>query len=1121
MSRAADDQADLWAWRDDDYTSPPVDISGEEVTCVVVAHNGAAWLDDAIESLRRLDPPPTYLLGVDAGSFDRSGEIMRRSGLFTTVVQTDASGFGEAARQALYDHDPVRRFGSRARGGQWLWFLHDDATVAPDALGELLRQAVQEPNTDVLGPKIVRHDADAAPHEDPRLESVGLTISGGGRIERHVEDGEVDQKQHRPEDVLAVDTCGMLVRRETFIGLGGFAPELPVFTDGVDFGWRAVEQGHRVRTCPAAVVTHRAVGRTGVRQSPVIAPRPTLTERVLAMRTVAAHRHGVGALWSGLGLVVSCVLRALGFLLAKAPGRAGDEMRAIGSFVTSGDTRSLRSRDEKPSTDAERRVRELRPGPFHGVALAFDAVASSLSGRWRGAFGSGTPTLDELTGDEFSGTGHTRRSWASPVWLAFTLLVVASVAAARNVIGPGRLMGPQLLPSATSLRAAFETYTVPIAGASGSLAPPWTAWVALGSTLTFGRPEWFVTLVVLGAMPLCFVASQVWLRRLTSRPMIRALGGVAYALVPVLAGAVNRGALGTIILAIGLPVLAAAVQDLFAGKLSGPDTWRPAWATGLMLMLLTPFLPPLLIAVGIALIAGGFFESWARLRRTALAVGIPTVMFGPWLISAIAAGSARILLGPDGSMGGWDIVPWWQVMLGRTPGAGLPAMWISVTVHAVLWAVAIATLVFALTRREVTVAWGVAAGAVIMALLNGRLLIQALPAGSQVRPDLTGWVVILAGALLTCAVVGGQMISGLARIRVAVGTVVALGAVSGLVAVALWAHPLLTRAEPSAMPPFVVNAQTGPGANRTLAIDLTGPSARYQLVEGDGPRLGQADRGLAHGGSTQWPDATRSVVAAMLAGSADESVGATLEQLGVAHVWVRGADAEERIRIGNTPGLTSGSGRDDWVVWRLPGTGTRVHVEQPGADDITVPMVNHRGSVVLDEGDEGRRLVLSEPADRRWKVELADRPLNSHGEGERLVVDLPSGGGELTVELVPRWPRWIGWIQLVALVVLLILSTPSLAGARARRQAAAVPPRAEKPAPPARPTPHPAPAPAPPEDPDMTRARPDLTQPRRAMPPSDAGGADVEWDTMVLPAARARRAAGPMPEEQGGHDAQQ
>lgn len=55
----------------------------------------------------------------------------------------------------------------------------------------------------------------------------------------------------------------------------------------------------------------------------------------------------------------------------------------------------------------------------------------------------------------------------------------------------------------------------------------------------------------------------------------------------------------------------------------------------------------------------------------------------------------------------------------------------------------------------------------------------------------------------------------------------------------------------------------------------------------------------------------------------------------------------------------------------------------------------------------------------------------------------------------------------------------------------------------------------------MTRARPDLTQPRRAMPPSDAGGADVEWDTMVLPAARARRAAGPMPEEQGGHDAQQ
>ena len=42
----------------------------------------------------------------------------------------------------------------------------------------------------------------------------------------------------------------------------------------------------------------------------------------------------------------------------------------------------------------------------------------------------------------------------------------------------------------------------PIPGAAGQSSPPWLALIALGSTITFGQPEWFVTLLLCGVVPI-------------------------------------------------------------------------------------------------------------------------------------------------------------------------------------------------------------------------------------------------------------------------------------------------------------------------------------------------------------------------------------------------------------------------------------------------------------------------------------------------------------------------------------------------------------------------------------------------------------------------------------------
>jgi GT2 family glycosyltransferase len=98
-----------------------------------------------------------------------------------------------------------------------------------------------------------------------RILELGVSISHTGRRELGLEPGEVAQGQHEPADTLGVSTCGMLVRRSTYEALGGFDEAVPLFRDGVEFGWRATLAGHRVVTCPAARITHRQAGRLGRR----------------------------------------------------------------------------------------------------------------------------------------------------------------------------------------------------------------------------------------------------------------------------------------------------------------------------------------------------------------------------------------------------------------------------------------------------------------------------------------------------------------------------------------------------------------------------------------------------------------------------------------------------------------------------------------------------------------------------------------------------------------------------------------------------------------------------------------------------------------------------------------
>ncbi len=234
------------------------------VTAVIVAHDGAAWLPQVIESLLEQTRPVQRVVAVDTGSQDRSGAVL--SGLLGQPVvfgMDRGTGYGEAVARALAHRSAnVNIPGPAGLPAQerveWIWLLHDDCEPALDALEQLLRGAAETRSAAVLGPKVMDW-ADRAV-----ILEAGVTIDTAGRRITGIEPREVDQGQHDGDrDALAVGSAGMLIRRDVWDQVGGFDPDMMLFRDDIDFCWRVHAAGYRVRVITDAVVFHVEAPRAG------------------------------------------------------------------------------------------------------------------------------------------------------------------------------------------------------------------------------------------------------------------------------------------------------------------------------------------------------------------------------------------------------------------------------------------------------------------------------------------------------------------------------------------------------------------------------------------------------------------------------------------------------------------------------------------------------------------------------------------------------------------------------------------------------------------------------------------------------------------------------------------
>ncbi|GAQ57875.1 glycosyl transferase family 2 [Streptomyces acidiscabies] len=1032
------------------------------VTAVLVAHDGARWLPDALAGLLGQERPVQSVVAADTGSADDSAQLLTEAlGEGRVLHLARRTGFGQAVEEATRTApvltpeelpylkrpsgwDPVTRtwrddaydmpelpYGEPV---QWLWLLHDDSAPEPDALAELLRVVDNElelgrDDVAVVGPKL------RGWYDKRQLLEVGVTIAPSGRRWTGLDRREQDQGQHdhvRP--VLAVSTAGMLVRRDVFEDLGGFDRRLPLMRDDVDLCWRATSLGHRVLVAPEAVVRH-AEAASRERRTVDCAGRTTASphkvDKAGAVHTLLVNSRTAALPWVLFRIVIGTVLRTFAYLVGKVPGQAVDEIRGLfGTLLRPERIIAGRRARGKPVID-KGELRALFPPPGATLRATVEQAAGSFldsseadtaPGRHGGGIESG-PGGDDADFLEIEQFARLKRIARKPGPVLFVALLLISLAACRALLGTGALAGGALLPAPGDASELWNRYTDawhPVGAGGTPAAPPYLAIVAALAAALFGSTGLAVTLLLVCSVPLAGFTAYFASRPLVTSRLLRAWAAVVYAFLPAVTGALAGGRLGTAVLAILLPLIARAgiAASGLAHSSGARGSWRATWAYALLLTITTAFTPivwPIALVLGLAVLAVRRTELVAYGPRFLAQLGTPLLILAPWSLSLLPTGffqeagldfgasaaTALDLLGA--SPGGPGTVS--GLMLAGVVLAALAALLRSERHTGVwaAWAVALVGLVFAVLSNGD--AWAGPATLVYGLALLCAAMIGADGARSRVAEQSFGWRQPVAALIAFAAAAGPLLIAAGWMIRGADGP--------------------LERRDPVQVPAFVAEEAGTRDQARTLVLDSDSAAhVSYMLVRGSGTRMGDAETASADGENKQLDK----VVANLVAGSGADQTS-ELGKFAVRYVLVhKGAPREVARVLDATPGLSRLSQQNGSALWRVGREVSRASIV--AADGSGTPVAVGAGPVEIhtkvQDGKEDRVLRLADAVADGWSATLDGKPLKAVTvDGWAQGFELPSTGGTLDVTYEDPFTHtlWL-WTQGALALVLVVLALP-------------------------------------------------------------------------------------------------
>lgn len=998
----------------------------------MVAHNGSAYLPRTLAALADQTRPVDYAIGVDTGSRDDSRALLEQALGGANVVSHQhrgKSGMGAAVSAGLAELSPWRG-ASAGDKVEWIWLLHDDAAPAPQALAELLGAVERAPSVTVAGCKQLDW------HAGRKLIDVGLSTSRWAERLTLIDADELDQGQYDGRsDTFAVNSAGMLVRRDIWEELGGFDPALPGSGDDVDFCWRNRLAGHRVVVVPAARMFH-------------VAHRPHALGNAAAARKAQVHlRLKHAPLWMvpvhGAGALVGSLFRFVLSILVKDPGHGVSQLAA--TFAALGRPGAIaRARRSARQTRRIRRsvIRKLQT-PRREVWSHRRSLIEAL--------GSDNSAADELvqdplahqpTGDasdDFAALATTKRGWVGNGALAAAILgAIASLLALTGLFRADAVSGGALIPVSAGLgdiwHHASTWWLIVGAGLPGRGDPfGYVLWVlgVLGGGDANAAMAWLLLL----ATPLSALTAWFAAGGLTARRRLRLAAAILWAAAPALQVALNQGRVGALVAHIMLPLLVLALlratgsavghgrfappspddrrpQERPAARpgINGTPSWTAAAAAGLALAVVVASAPSLLVPATVVIVLCGLLLG--RRGRTVWWALLPAAaLFIPFGLSVLDR--PRALLADPGLPLAFDAAPLWQQLLGQPlqfdPLGGLEglpafgagavpwAMLLALLVAAPILALAVAGLVIPGSRTSAVMAFW-AAG--VMVLAGGWLaghVATGMNAETMVTP-FTGPVVSAAAlALLAAGVLGGEHLLAMAdtsaasrdaRHRTLLRTAVAAGMVillaGPLAGMAAWSAQNLLRPATAAAGTSTAGILSNtlptsePASNNgstATGVQDAGPLGTPRLVEPANPRTLPAtaiDRGTG-------PEQTRTLlISTRDNGTFDASLmrgaGTTLDSLSTiaSARSIMGSPGAETVR--DDDDVTAAVRRVVATLVAGHGVDPRTDLEQLGVGFVVLRSADTAAQLTASRMDAVPGLVAVGQTDVGWLWRIT--PLN-------------------------------------------------------------------------------------------------------------------------------------------------
>ncbi|WP_457949068.1 glycosyltransferase [Pseudarthrobacter sp. alpha12b] len=986
----------------------------------MVAHNGSAYLPRTLSALAAQTRPVDHAVGVDVGSGDDSYSLLREAlGDAGVVSHPRGKGGMGAAVSAALAGVPFR--GNTGGGStEWIWLLHDDAAPAPEALAELLGAVERAPSVTVAGCKQLDW------HSPRKLMDVGLSTSRWAERLTLIDADEMDQGQYDGRtDTFAVNSAGMLVRRDVWEQLGGFDAALPGSGDDVDFCWRNRLAGHRVVVVPAARMFHVA-HRPHALGNPSAARKAQVHLRLKHSPLWMVPVHGVGAL---LGSLFKLVLS----IVVKDPGHGISQLLATCAALG-------RPRAVAKARRAAKRTRRIRRSVIRKLQTPRREVWSHRRSLME-ALGSDGSTSDHLvqdplahqpTGDaadDFAALATSKRGWVGNGALAAVIIAsVASLLALAGLFRAAAVAGGALIPVSAGLGDIWHN------------ASSW--WVSLGAGLPgHGDPFDYVLwtigltgggdanaamawLLLLGA-PLSGLTAWFAAGGVTERRRLRFAAAIFWAAAPALQAALNQGRAGALIAHIMLPLVVLGLlratgsavghgrfnptsafgdgpgeQPPAKAGINGVPSWTAAAAAGLALAVTTASAPSLLIPATVVIVLCGILLR--RRGRTVWWALLPSAaLFIPFALSTLDR--PRALLADPGLPLGFDAAPLWQQILGQPlsfdPAGGLhglaafpggPVPWALLLALLIAGPVLVLAIVglFGAGRRARTARW-FWIGSVI-ALAGGWLaghVATGLNADVMVTPFPGPAVSAASFALLAAALLGSEQLLSAADRASGAGAKTRTAARAGLALglVVLLAGPLAGMAAWSAQnllrPAGTAAAPATPGGAPAAAPATSGTGGALgapRLVEASTGRSLPAtaiDRGTG-------PEQTRTLLlstgddgtfsASLMRGS-----GTTLDSLSAiaAARNIIGAPGAEEVR--DDDDVTAAVRRVVATMVGGQGVDPRSDLEQLGVGFVVLRSADTAAQLTASRMDAVPGLVAVGQTDVGWLWRIS--PLNQQG----------------------------------------------------------------------------------------------------------------------------------------------